>query len=178
MSNLAKIARPYAKAVFEIALDEKAIQNWMETLEILTAAVETPELAKIIKDPRAEPYQLGDILIALGKKTFSKTQTNFVQRLAENKRLELLPEITKQFAKMRAAMEKTVAAKVTSAVPLSEEYEKQLIEALSKKLNCQIFLDATVNPSLLGGIIIQIGDKVFDASLHEQLKRIRSSLLA
>lgn len=178
MSHLAKLARPYAKAVFETAIEEKAIQNWMETLKTLAAAVDAPELTKIIKDPRVEPDQLSDILIALGKNTFSKTQCNFIRILSENKRLELLPEIATQFANMRAAMEKIVEAKVTSAVPMSEDYEKKLIDTLSKKLNCQIVLDTTVNPELLGGVIIQIGDKVFNASLREQLKRMRSSLLA
>ena len=102
---------------------------------------------------------------------------NFLNVLAENKRLNVLPEIAELYEQHRAEAEKTVEAEVTSAFPLSNAQKKQLVEALKNRLGREISLVAKTDENIIGGAIVRAGDLVIDGSVSSQLDKLGNSLM-
>ncbi len=177
MSNNAKMARPYARAAFEYAQEHKTVEQWSKMFSVLASAFADPTLLRVIKNPNIEPRILSDICISLGKDQFKKEECNFIKILANEDRLSLLPEIDRQFAELKAEAEKIINAEVTCAQELSAEEEKKLIAALSKRFNSEVTLSLKVNPELISGCVIRVGDEVIDNSVKGQLIRLHEGLI-
>lgn len=177
MSNNAKMARPYARAVFEYAQEHKSTQQWAQMFALLAKAFTDPNLLRVVKNPNVEPQVLTDICIALGKDQLDSEQRNFIKILAHEDRLFLTPEIARQFAALKAEAEKVINAEVTCAQDLSAEDQKKLIAALSKRFNREVTLTIKVNPELISGCEIRIGDEVIENTVRAQIKRLRESLI-
>jgi F-type H+-transporting ATPase subunit delta len=101
---------------------------------------------------------------------------NFVQLLADNGRLLLLPQIAAQYAALRADVENTVEVTVTSALPLTAEQGAKLTDALTRRLRRTVRLNTTVDPSLIGGAVVRAGDFVVDGSLRGRIERLGNTM--
>ena len=101
---------------------------------------------------------------------------NFVQLLADNGRLLLLPQIAAQYAALRADVENTVDVTVTSALPLTAEQGAKLSDALTRRLRRTVRLNTTVDPSLIGGAVVRAGDFVVDGSLRGRIERLGNTM--
>jgi len=101
---------------------------------------------------------------------------NFVQLLADNGRLLLLPQIAAQYAALRAEVENTVDVTVTSALPLTAEQSAKLTDALTRRLRRTVRLNTTVDPSLIGGALVRAGDFVVDGSLRGRIERLGNTM--
>ena len=158
MAELTTLARPYAKAAFDYAKEHNAISNWEAFLLI----------ADILMD-------------AYGKLTAeqaSQALTNFIKQLAEHDRLALMPEITAHYTKLKSQELKQVDAYVTSAFPLTEAQSKKLQERLALSTGSIVILHESVDPNLLGGATIKVGDKFTDGSVRGKLKQLKTQLTA
>jgi len=175
MAELRTIARPYAEAAFGLAKDEAAFPHWSEALANLSKVVGSPELAPLIGNPAVSPERMTELLAATVT-GLSKTQRQMVQVLAENDRLVALAEISALFESLRNQAEETVAATVSSAFPMTDSQIKDLTNVLQKKHGKQVKVSVVVDPSLIGGVSIAIGDEVFDASVRGKLARMASAL--
>jgi F-type H+-transporting ATPase subunit delta len=182
MSNNTTIARPYAKAVFEIARDSKQLANWALILQQFAIVTSDVEAIRFISNPASTPEQHSQLLLAaisqIKHLISAELINHLIQTLAQNKRLLLLPEIFTQFELLRAAEEKTLVATVLSYSPMSAEQEQQLGARLSKRLERSVTLDVTVDSSLIGGAIIRAGDLVINGSVKEQLNKLVARLAA
>ncbi|GGI86641.1 F0F1 ATP synthase subunit delta [Legionella impletisoli] len=182
MADTTTTARPYAKAVFEYALDARALSAWSQILQILAGAVLDRVATDFITNPTSTIEQQTELLVATTEGTQFKEQQqaiqNLVALLAENKRLLLLPDIYAQYEALRAEQEKTLTVKVRAFAPLTEAQQQQLIKSLSQRLQRQITLDVTIDESLLGGAVIHAGDLVIDGSVRGKLNKLRTSLAA
>ncbi len=176
MADSATIARPYAKAIFDLALAQNTLTQWSNILGILSLAADDPQLKKLITDPRVTDQQLVEILIAICSKDKNEQANNLLNALAEQKRLAALPEIAKLFEVYRADREKLITVIVTSALPLSKAIKNNLLQALKIRLQCNINLVFELNPDLIGGAIIRAGDLVIDGSVRSKLLRMAHSL--
>ena len=110
----------------------------------------------------------GDTLLNEGR--------NFIGVLASNKRLPLLPEISSLFEQYKANQEKTINVDVISAFELSGDTEQSLAEVLSKKLEREVKVDSSVDPSLIGGVLIRAGDLVIDGSVRGRLNKLAEAM--
>jgi F-type H+-transporting ATPase subunit delta len=180
MSNASIIARPYAKAVFEYALDTKALVEWSNLLEILSCVVLDPRANQFITNPVATPEQLIALLLTPFPPSIKEWEhlNYWVQLLVEQGRLLVLPEIYKQYQILRAEYEKTVVVDVRSYSELTKTQVRLLSERLSKKLNRAVRLSISVDPTILGGAVIQAGDLVIDGSIQGKLNAMYEGLLA
>lgn len=182
MSDSTTIARPYAKAVFEHALAEKKLAEWSGILQVLAEAMLTSEASDFISNPLSTEEQHIDLLMTVVNKAklAKDTQTvkNLLSLLAHNKRLNILPDIKCMYEVHRAEQEKTLEVDVLSYSQLSEQQLKQMATSLSQRLQREVSLNNKVDPSLIGGAVIQAGDLVIDGSVRGKLNKLRTGLAA
>lgn len=176
MAELITVARPYAEAVFRVAKDEQSLAQWGEALAWLSALLSDPAMLGVVTSPETTPA-LAEKLLAdlLGAKGTASVK-NLVAALAENRRLVLLPEIANQFEALKKQEEGMLAAEVTSAFPLSDAQATELAETLKSKYGKAVELSVSVDPALIGGVSIQIGDDVIDTSVRGKLQAMAVSL--
>ena len=176
MAEKSTIARPYAKALFELALGRKKLDAWSEALSLVAAVVADERVKKLLTSPRVTIEQLADFVIDVAGDKLDEVGRNFIRVLAANRRLGFLPEIAAIYEKLKAAEENTVDVTVTSAVTLDMEQQQRFSQAMSARLKRDVRLRCEVDSTLLGGAVLRADDLVIDGSLRGQLERLNAEL--
>jgi F-type H+-transporting ATPase subunit delta len=176
MSDFTTAARPYANAVYDTAHENKALDSWSDALANLANVVSDSQMSKLLDDPELGKAQKGELLIQVLGDKLTEQQQNLVKLMAENGRLKLMPDVLDQFEVARAKAENKIEAEVISAFELSAEQTNELVNTLKNKLGCDITLTATIDESLIGGVVIKAGDTIIDASMKSQLDSLALSL--
>ncbi len=169
MSEFTTLARPYAKAAFEVAQAESKQAEWSDALQFIEAVVGNEDFAAVIDSPSMGAEAKGEILIDICAERISATQKNFIKVMAENSRLVLISEIVALFEAHRAEAENTIEATATSAYALSDAQVQSMTSALKKKLGREVTLTTEIDSSLIGGVIIRAGDLVIDGSTQAKI---------
>ncbi len=177
MSELTTVARPYAKAAFDFAVENADIAKWQEMLVFAGEVASNSEMHSILASAMA-PEKLADLFVAICEEQLNTQGQNFIRVLAENNRLSVLPNIATQFIALKAEHDKEIDVDVTSAVKLSKTQEKSISAALEKRLARKVKLICNVDPALVAGIIIKAGDTVIDGSVNSKLNRLSDALQA
>ncbi len=176
MSELTTAARPYARAVFEMANEAGDLAKWSDTLGFMSAIVSNEEVQTLLANPKMAKQAGGDAFIALCDKKLDDKAENLVSMLAENDRLSLLPEMSVLYEVLKDEAEGSVEALVTTAKKLTQAEEKSIAAALKKRLGRDVKLKVSVDESLLGGAIIRAGDLVMDGSLKGRLAKMTNMM--
>jgi F-type H+-transporting ATPase subunit delta len=177
MAEPSTLARPYAKAVFELARDEGKLADWSALLAGLATAVRDKQVAAAIGHPAVGRGQLADVLVqAMGSKATEQGK-NLLRLLSEYDRLKLAPLIAGQYEALRAEHEKRVDVQIVSAAPIDAAQQQALVAAVRKKLNRDVNVEWTTDPSLIAGAQIRAGDTVIDGSISGELARLRQALV-
>ncbi|HVX00837.1 MAG TPA: F0F1 ATP synthase subunit delta [Candidatus Babeliaceae bacterium] len=174
--KLTTIARPYALAAFEYALESHDLKSWENLLYSAALITRDKTMSQLLSSPEVTQGELCEIYCDILSKLLDAQKKNYIQLIAEYERFEALPEIANLFAKYQADYEKTMTVKVISAIPLDKSHEQKYIDALTRRLKRKITLDCEVDKSLLGGAIIRAGDIVIDGSVRGKLNRLFESL--
>lgn len=187
MADNNTIARPYARAAFEAARENRALAKWSESLAAAKDALADGQAVRFLSHPALNDEQKLGFLADLMKKAAGKTSVlagsdkkglNFLKLLIEYDRVGVLPEISDQFEALRAEVENTVDVTVTSAVALTAAQKKAVNDALKKKLGRTVNLQTEVDESLIGGAVIRAGDIVIDGSLRSSLVGLANALIS
>ncbi len=176
MAELATLARPYANAAFDIAKGDGELDRWSRMLALLGAAAENETVRVLLAKPDVEEAQKAQRLSDICGPELNDRGRRFVQVLAGNKRLTLLPAIRTQFEALRAEEQATLDVTVTSAYPLSEQELERLKGALSRRFERDVSMVSDVDGSLIGGAIIRAGDTVIDGSLKGRLNKLAETI--
>lgn len=176
MAETITTARPYAQAAFEEAQKLNALKAWSEMLSELAGAVNHAEVRAAVGNPKVSKAQLSALMDALIGTNVSAQQRNFVRILADNQRLQIVPEISAIFETLKAEAEKTVNVVVDSAFELSAAQQDKIVSSLKKRLGCEVKLACNVKNNLLGGVVIRAGDKVIDGSALARLGEMATAL--
>lgn len=177
MADINTIARPYAKAAFEVALDAGKLEKWQEMLSMLAVVASDKNMQPLLNNPNIPSDKLAELLIDVcGGKKVDEYGQNFLRLLAQNKRLKALPAIFLAFEEFKAEHEKSVTVTVKSVVELSGKQIKAITSKLETKLNRTIKLKTEVDSSLLGGMIIEANDMVIDGSVRGKLQELSHAL--
>jgi len=163
MAELTTLARPYAKAVFDAAQDQNAVDQWDQALAFAAQVAADQEVKNILANPGLSEQRKAELFAECFEEPLPEALRNFLLILAENKRLALLPEISAHLT-------------IDTAFDLSADEQQKLIDALSKKLERKVELETTVDQSLIGGVIVRTGDLVIDASVRGKLARMARAL--
>jgi F-type H+-transporting ATPase subunit delta len=175
MAEVATIARPYAEALFAHADKTGALAQWSETLGRLAAIARAPEITQLLGNPKVSAAQLADLFSATGE--LSPEAKSLMQMLTENKRIEALPEIARQFEALKAEREGAVDAQIVSAYALEGSELAVLVGDLERRFKRKIRPNVAVDQSLIGGALIRVGDQVIDGSVRGKLDAMRNGLL-
>jgi F-type H+-transporting ATPase subunit delta len=176
MAEKVSIARPYAKAAFEFARERNALGAWSEALSTASAIIADERVAKLLSSPRITPEQLVGLIADIADTSLDEQCRNFLNTLAQNRRLDVLPEIAAIYEVLRAEVENTADVQVVSAVPLDDAQRQRLATALQKRLKRDVRLHCEVDASLLGGAVVRSGDMVIDGSLKAGLEKLTRAI--
>ena len=134
MAELSTLARPYAKAAFEYAVAGKNLKDWSNSLKILVAVCQSERVLSLLSSPSSTSAKQAKLMTEICGDEINEETKGFVSVLAENKRVKLLPQISKQFEALKDNKEKTIDVDVVSAIKLSDKQKNPLASALSAKL--------------------------------------------
>ena len=171
------LARPYARAVFEMARQQGQLQEWSDRLALMAAVVSNATMQSLLDNPRLTRTDAGELVLRACGSDIGENAVNLLRMLAENDRLEQLPMIAALYARLRDEAEGTVDAQVISARPLSEAQKTAIADALKQRLGRDVQLNCSVNEDLVGGAVIRAGDLVIDGSAVEHLRQLSSALV-
>ncbi len=177
MSELTTTARPYAKAVFELANDAGKLTEWSDELAFLGTVVSNDDVRALLDNPNMTGSVAANAVIDISGDHLGDGGKNLVKQLAEFDRLEVLPEISVLFKALKDEAEDVVEAVVTSAQELSDDEKKAIATALKKRLGRDVKITEIIDDSIMGGAIIRAGDLVIDGSIQGRLKNITHALV-
>jgi F-type H+-transporting ATPase subunit delta len=177
--SLRTSANRYAKALFDVALEEKAdLAQIDRDLEAVVAMMHaSPDLAAASNRGLSDAQRQALIEAVAKAMSLSTPVTKVLVLLAQDRKLNYLPDLAAAYRERLLAHQNVVRAEVTSAMPLSPEKTKALEDSLSKMTGKQIELSVSVDPGLLGGVVAKIGSTVYDGSVKTQLQRMRQELV-
>ena len=178
MAEPSTVARPYAEAVFRLADGSSALAKWDDMLVSLAAVAADARVRSAIGDPNLPDAKVAGLFISILSGKLTGDAENLVRVLAENGRLELLPEIRAQFQALKNEREGVMEAEVQSAFELTDAQVADLVSRLEKKFGRKVRAKVTVDKELIGGVRLLLGDKVIDGSARAQLGALENALKA
>jgi F-type H+-transporting ATPase subunit delta len=175
---MGSIARRYAKALFALAEEQGRIEQWSESLQSLRGALaSSPELRNALGSPAYTRDQQRGVVTSLAAALgLPEEVRNLLLLLADRNRLTYAAGVADRFRDLADERLGRVRAKVTSAVPLSAGEAGRIAEKLAGITKGQVILETAVDPSLLGGVVAQVGSLVYDGSVRAQLEELRRAM--
>ena len=176
MSQPLTLARPYARAAFELALSGgNALGDWARKLAFAAQVAANPAAHALLGNPRVTSAELASLFLENGEPADSSF-ASFVSLLAENQRLHALPEIAALFEQRKREAEQVLQVRVRTAAPIDAAETAKLKDALKRRFGRDIELEQTLDPAVLGGAIIDAGDVVIDGSVRGRLHQLEAAL--
>lgn len=176
MAEKTTIARPYAKAIFDLAEGEGKLGEWSETLQLLSAVATDADFSVLAGNTSIAGEKLAELMASIAGDKLVAGGESLVKLLVDNKRLSVLPEIAAMFEVLRAEAEKTIEAEVVSAFEVDAAAQDKIKTALKNRLGREVTLTCKIDESLMGGAIIRAGDLVIDGSAAAQLESLASAM--
>ena len=175
MSELTTIARPYAKAAFDFAIEHNSLAKWNEMLSFVSAVIENKTIKGFLTSSLSA-QKLANTLIDICGSQLDQFGQNLIRLMAENKRLSVIPTVFELFKHYEEEYQAIAEVNVFSAQPLSAEQIEKIVSAMEKKLARKVKLNCNIDNSLIAGIVIRTDDFVIDGSARGQLSRLANEL--
>jgi F-type H+-transporting ATPase subunit delta len=177
MAELATLARPYAEALFQVAVKGDLKQASSE-LDALASVAADPQLRQFADAPSAGDVQVFDVITAVVKTPLSDASKNLLRAVIDNGRLSVLPEIAAQFHVLVNERSGVSDAIVYSAFPIEPVPLADVVAALERRFKRKLNATVQVQPELIGGIRVVVGDEVLDTSVKARLEQMKAALTA
>ncbi|MFZ2989179.1 F0F1 ATP synthase subunit delta [Ideonella sp.] len=177
MAELATIARPYADALFQVAR-KGDLKAWADQVASLSLIAQDANLRQFADDPKALPEQVLDVIAAAFNGPLLDGVRNFLRALIENGRLVALPEVASQFHALVNAEGGVSDAVVFSAYPIEPAALADIVGVLEQRFGRKLSASVTLDPTLIGGVRVVVGDEVLDTSVKARLEQMKATLTA
>ena len=176
MAELATIARPYAEALYKACgADLGGTAVWLDELAVIAANVQLQEFAG---NPGVSPAQTFELISGVAQTQLPEAAKNFLRVVIDNGRISVLPEIASQFRSLKNAQSGSSDATVYSAFALDGVALADLATALDKRFGRKLNLKVELEPALIGGVRVVVGDEVLDTSVKARLEQMKVALIA
>ncbi|AXR04905.1 F0F1 ATP synthase subunit delta [Salinimonas sediminis] len=177
MSELTTVARPYAKAAFDFAVEHNTIAQWQDMLAFASQVAANDDMHQLLTGAVAADT-LAEIFVNVCGEQLDLHGQNLIKVLAENERLVALPKISEMFDMFKAEYDKEIEVELTSASILSAQQQAQISATLEERLARKVKLNCNVDPALVAGFVVKAGDTVIDGSVKTKLARLADTLQA
>ncbi len=177
MAELATIARPYAEALFQVA-KKHDVKAWGAALDALALVAQDADLRQFADNPKVEAAQVYAVMAAAVKQDLAPELQNFLRAVIENGRLAALSAVVAQFHELANAAAGVADAQIFSAYPIDSAQLNDVVALLSKRFGRKLEARVQIEPSLIGGIRVVVGDEVLDTSVKARLERMKVALTA
>ena len=175
MSYLTTVARPYAKAAFDFAIEHSAVEQWSDMIAFAAAVAKDDTMVAFLKSAAAAD-KVAEVFLGVCEEQLDAHAQNFIRVMADNDRLLALPAVDTLYQTFRAEYEREVTVDVTSAVKLLKAQQTAISKALEQRLQRKIKLNCSVDSSIVGGLVIKAGDTVIDGTVRGKLERLAHAL--
>ena len=176
MAEPRTLARPYARAAFEYASKEEALDAWLSELSLISAVVADERVRAMLANPALTTAEQSTAFIDLCGDELGESRQRFVAVLAENRRLGLAAHILELFAQLKAEREQSVNVELVSAFEIPAEVSDRIATALGKRLERDVVVSTHTDSDLIGGVLIRAGDLVIDGSVRGRLNKLAEAL--
>ena len=171
--NLDGIARPYVKAVFEIAKENGELALWLDCIEVASNLVVNREFQSFVYSPNTSKSEVVEMVMSVFKKGTPKSLQSFIEVLIDNNRLVAIPSLHAQLLKQVALDSKVRQAEVCVAKEIADSQLKNIAKALQKRYDCKVEVQLKIDAKVLGGVMITMDDDtVFDGTLATRLDKL------
>lgn len=177
MAEIATIARPYAEAFYEVVGQGDTSQA-TEQLAAVAAVAADPQLRQLADSPKTSPEQVYEVIAAVVKQPLSAPVANLLKAMIANGRLEAFPEVAKQVHALASARSGVSDAVVYSAFPIEPAQLAEVLGTLEKRFGRKLSGRVELEPALIGGIRVVVGDEVLDTSVKARLEQMKVALTA
>ena len=175
MASEPTTARPYARAIFELAEQRGGFEQWSSRLNFWSSVVQDDAIRARLAEPGMTAQAKADLIVQVSD-GLDDDSRGFLRLLADNDRMLALPDMHQQFEQLRREAEGEVEAHVISAYELTDDQSHRIVEALGKRLDRKVKITNKVDPELIGGAIIHAGDLVIDGSIRGRLAGLEQSV--
>jgi F-type H+-transporting ATPase subunit delta len=179
MADFETAARPYAKAIFELASDEGNLQHWQDNLSLAAIIAVDPDMQATLRQPAILASELAVLFLSVIEAAGLETDTdlkNLIALLAENGRLAALPAIATAFASLKQEAEGRIEVQIRTAQELSAEQQEKISTNLAKRLGKEVSITTEIDSSLIAGAIVTAGDLVIDGSASGRMEKLTIAL--
>ena len=178
MAERTTVARPYADAAFQLAREQNALSRWSEMVGLAEAIAADSRMAGALTSPKLDAREKASLLLSIAGDRLTEEMRSFIRVLIDADRIELLPEIRVLFEALRDEAEGVAKATIETALPLSDSQLADITASLAKRFGKRIETTTSINPALIGGARIAVGDTVIDGSVRGKLEAMKHALLA
>ena len=175
MADMTTIARPYAKAAFDFAVEKGQLDQWSQMLSFTAEVANNEQIHELLTSSMSAD-KLAEVFVAVCGEQVDEFGQNLIKVMAENGRLQALPDVCAEFLLLKQEHEKEITVEVTSATELSDQQKADISSKLETRLERKVQLNCSVDEALLGGVIIRAGDLVIDNSARGRLNRLSDAL--
>ncbi len=175
MADMTTIARPYAKAAFDFAVEKDQLDQWGQMLSFAAEVANNEQIHELLTSSMSAD-KLAEVFVAVCGEQVDEFGQNLIKVMAENGRLQALPDVCAEFLLLKQEHEKEITVEVTSATELSDQQKADISSKLETRLERKVQLNCSVDEALLGGVIIRAGDLVIDNSARGRLNRLSDAL--
>ena len=177
MAELATLARPYAEALFQVA-EKGDLKQAREQLDALAAVAANPQLRQFADAPKTLDSQVFDVITSVVNVPLSDASKNLLRTVIDNGRLTVLPEIAAQFHALVSERSGVADAVVYSAFAIEPATLADLVASLEKRFKRKLNATVQMQPDLIGGVRVVVGDEVLDTSVKSRLEQMKAALTA
>ncbi len=178
MARPSTAARRYAEAAFEIGRRDGTVEAWRRELDLAATVLADPTVATGLDNPAVDTERRAAALANGIGSSISKPVLNLLTMMLRRGRIEDLPRVAAEFQRLDDQLNGVTTAHATSAAPLEPSEVSALTARLEQMTGGRVELDVTVDPSLLGGFVVRVGDRLIDASVRGRLERLRTELVS
>jgi F-type H+-transporting ATPase subunit delta len=176
MAEIATVARPYAEAAFRSAVEQNALGAVGESLDLVAAIARDEQMHSILLNPKVSLAQKKEIFESAASGRMHDVVRKLVAMLVDNHRAVLIGSVAEQFDELKHQHERVLRARITSAQPLTDAQHADIVGALERRYGKKIEAELDVDPQLLGGARVQVGDQVIHASVRDALAQMAAAL--
>lgn len=169
-------AKRYARAVFELAEEEQAVDQWQKRLDAIREVLTNPTAAGVLSSPALDSGRRAEMVESLAGPEWGKEGLNLARMLVAARRPDLIDGIVEEFQVMADAAAGRLRAIAITAVELTPADRERIAKNLSERMGKEVRLEVTVDPAILGGLVLHVGDRLIDASVATRLQQLRRAL--